>query len=100
MVPPGYPIRHDDEENNDFSGRQSHLQFRLLALLFYRLRRLFERRLHLPDRGHFDGLPGQQFGTINVRVYDACPASGDEHDVLPGACVREHAPHERFLRVR
>jgi hypothetical protein len=27
---------------------------------------------------------------INVRVYDACPASGDEHDVLPGACVREH----------
>lgn len=29
-----------------------------------------------------------------------CLASGSEYDFLQGACVREHAAHERFLRVR
>ena len=37
---------------------------------------------------------------VNVRVCDACPANGDEHDLLQGACVREHAAHERTLHVR
>ncbi len=37
---------------------------------------------------------------VNVHVYDACPASGGEHDFLQGARVREHAGHERFPNVR
>jgi hypothetical protein len=37
---------------------------------------------------------------VNVRVCAVCLASGNEHDIPQGVCVREHEVHERFLCVR
>lgn len=37
---------------------------------------------------------------VNVRACDVCPASANERDFLPRACVHEHGAHERFLYDR
>jgi hypothetical protein len=37
---------------------------------------------------------------VNVRVCDVSLANGNEHDILQGDSVCEHAAPEQFLRVR